>query len=220
MAAGEGPVKLEDVAGVRSRVSWQAIIAGAIAALATNLVLILFFAAIGITLTESGVRANAVGSGELIAILFSLFVSLFVGGWFATQLTAGETQREAVLYGILTWATVVATSVFLSGLGLGSGYFAVMRGAIVVQEVTVVQAPASGAPNATNAANAAPTQQQLDAARQRAEAALVAASWIALVGVLLGLGCCIGGALVGRGATLRLFQPTVQVEERRELIIP
>ena len=58
------------------------------------------------------------------------------------------------------------------------------------------------------------------AAVQRAEEALVAASWISLVGVLLSLGTCIGGAMVGRGPSLRLFQPRVQVESRQELIIP
>ncbi len=115
MAVGEGPVKMEDLTGVRSRISWQAILAGAVVAVATNLVLTLFFAAIGITLTESGVRSNAVGVGALIATVVSVLVSLFVGGWVATQLTAGETEREAVLYGILTWAAFFAISVFMVG---------------------------------------------------------------------------------------------------------
>lgn len=235
MAAGEGPVKLEDVAGVRSRISWQAIIAGAVAAIATNLVLTLFFAAIGITLTEAGVRGNSVGVGALIATLFSLLLSLFVGGWIATQLTAGETEREAVLYGILTWAAVLALSVAVVGMGVRAGYFAVMGGAMIAQQTP----EARNAQSWEDAArNAGVSQQQIDAMKasanpdraraagndpanqDRAHDALVAASWITLVGVLLSLGTCIGGAIVGRGPALRLLQPQVQVESRRELIIP
>lgn len=234
MAAGEGPVRLEDVAGVRSRISWQAIIAGAIAAIATNLVLTLFFAALGITLTEAGVRDNAVGIGALVATLFSFFISLFVGGWISTQLTAGETEREAVLYGILTWAAVLALSVMVLGMGVRAGYFAVMGGAVVAQQSPEVRNAASWEDAARNAGV---SQQQIDAAKasidpnraravandpatqEKAHQALVAASWITLVGVLLGLGCCIGGAMVGRGPALRLIQPQVQIE-RRELIIP
>lgn len=236
MAAGEGPVKMEDVAGVRSRISWQAILAGAIAAVATNLVLHLFFAAIGLTLTEAGVRDNAIGVGALVASLFSTIISLFVGGWVATQLTAGETEREAVLYGILTWATSVALSVMIVGMGVRAGYFALMGGAMVVQQSPEVQNAQSWEQAARNAGV---SQERIDAAKasmdpnraremandpatqRRAHEALIGASWATLVGVLLSLGTAIGGALAGRGPALNLAAgPRVHVEARRELIIP
>jgi hypothetical protein len=111
-----------------------------------------------------------------------------------------------------------------------------MGGAMVAQQTPEVR----NAQDWEDAArNAGFTQQQIDAMKasadpnraravandpdtqRRAHEALVAASWTTLVGVLLGLGCCIGGALVGRGPALRLVQqPPVQVEARRELIIP
>jgi hypothetical protein len=236
MAAGEGPVRVEDVAGVRSRISWQAILAGAIIAIAANLVFTMFFAAIGLTLTEAGVRGNAVGIGALIATLFSVLISLFIGGWVATQMTAGETERESILYGILTWAAVVGISLMLVGMGLRAGYFAVMGGAMVVQNSPEVQ-------NASNweqaARNAGVSQERIDAAKtsidpnraqamandpntqQKAHEALVAASWTALVAVLLSLGTAIGGALVGRGPSFRLMTiGGTHTEVRRELSIP
>ena len=236
MAAGETPVRIEDVAGVRSRLTWQAIIAGAFIAIATNFVLTLFFAAIGLTLTEAGVRGNNVATGALIATLVGIIVSLFVGGWIAAQMTAGETDREAVIYGILTWATVIALSVFLVGMGLRAGYFALVGGAMVVQ-----QSP--GVNNAQSfeqaARNLGMSQQQIDAAkasvdpnraqaaandpqtREDAQEAVVAASWAALVGVLLSMAASIGGAMVGRGPSFRLF-PVLQAhsEPRREIVIP
>lgn len=236
MAAGEGPVKMEDVTGVRSRISWQAILAGAVAAIATNLVFTLFFAAIGITLTEAGVRENAVGIGALIATMCSVIISLFVGGWVASQLTAGETEREAVLYGILTWAAVVAMSVFLVGMGVRAGYFALVGGAMVAQQSPEVRNAQSWEEAARNAGV---SQERIDAAKasvdpnraratandpaaqEKAQEALVAASWAVLVGVLLSLGAAIGGSLLGRGPALQLIAARqVQVEARRELIIP
>jgi hypothetical protein len=230
MATGEGPARIEDVAGVRSRISWQAILAGAITAIATNLVLTLFFAAIGISLTEAGVRERAVGVGAMIAILLSLIASLFVGGWVATQLTAGETEREAVLYGLMTWAAVVVLSAVLVGMGLKAGYFALMGGAMVTPEVRNAQDLEQAARNAgwsqasIDAAKASvdPNRPMDPITRDRAHEAAVGASWAALVGVLLSMASAIGGAMVGRGPAFRFFPATgVQtVEARREIIIP
>ena len=230
MAIAEGPMKVEDVAGVRSRISWQAVLAGAITAIATNLVLTLFFAAIGISLTEAGVRERAVGVGALIAILLSVIASLFVGGWVTTQLTAGETERESILYGIMTWAAVVVMSAMLVGMGLKAGYFALMGGAMVTPEVRNAQDWEQAA------RNAGVSQERIDAAkasvdpnrpmdpitRDRAHEAAVGAAWATLVGVLLSMASAIGGAMVGRGPAFRFFPATrVQtVEARREIIIP
>ena len=237
MATGAEPVRVEDIAGVRSRITWQAVVAGAFTALTANLVFTMFFAALGLTLTEAGVRANAVGTGALVAVLLSVIVALFIGGWVTVQLTAGETERESILYGIMTWAAVVILSVLLVGTGVRAGYFALVGGAMVVQTSPDVQ-------NAANWEQAARTagvsQERIDAAKasidpnrarqaandpvaqERAQEAAVAASWAALVGVLLSMAASIGGAMTGRGPSFRLF-PTARVEPvavRRELIIP
>jgi len=236
MVTADAPVKVEDVAGVRSRISWQAIIAGAITAIATNLVLTLFFAAIGVTLTETNMRDNTIGMGVLIATLFSVILSLFVGGAVASQLTAGETDRESIIYGILTWAAVVAISVGLVGMGVRAGYFAVMGGAMIAQQSPEVQNAQSWEQAARNAGV---SQERIDAAKasidpnraremandpatqEQARRALISASWITLVGVLLSLAASIGGAMLGRGPTMQLVPDRqVHVEARRELIIP
>jgi len=230
MAAGEGPAKVEDVAGVRSRISWQAVLAGAITAIAANLVLTLFFAAIGISLTEAGVRERTIGVAALVAILLSVIASLFVGGWVTAQLTAGETERESILYGIMTWAAVVVMSAMLVGMGLKAGYFALMGGAMVSPEVRSAQDWEQAA------RNAGVSQERIDAAkssidpnrpmdpitRDRAHEAAVGAAWATLVGVLLSMASAIGGAMVGRGPAFRFFPATHTrtVESRREIIIP
>ena len=237
MVAGEGPAKVEDVAGVRSRITWAAVLAGAVIAVAVNLVFTMFFTAVGLSLTETDVRANAIGVGALIAVLLGMLASLFVGGWVTAQLTAGETEREAVLYGILTWAAAVGISVLLVGMSVRAGAFALVGGAMVVQATPEVQS----AQNWEQALrNAGATQAQIEtvrtgldpnkarevandpAAQERARQAAIGASWAALVGVLLSMATAIGGSLCGRGPAFRLLPAArVQtVEARRELIIP
>ena len=53
------PVKVEDVAQLRSRISWGAILAGMVTALASALILTLFFAGLGLSLTATDIRSNA-----------------------------------------------------------------------------------------------------------------------------------------------------------------
>jgi len=209
------------VAGVRSRISWQAILAGAITAVAANFVFVLFFGALGLTLTEAGVRANAVGVSALIATLLSVIASLFIGGWVATQLTAGENEREAILYGIMTWAAVVVFSAMLAGVGLRAGYFALVGGAMAVQSSPEAQAQIDAA-RANLDPNLAREIANDPVARERAHEAAVGASWAALVGVQLSMAAAIGGAPGGRGPPFPLISSVRApvIAERRELIIP
>lgn len=215
-------LKVEDVAGVRSRISWQAVLSGAILAVATNFVLTLFFAAVGLTMAEQGVRAGNVGTAALIAALVSIVVSLFIGGWASTQLTAGENEREAVLYGILTWALVVGFSLAIVGMGARAGYFALVGGSMIGSQSPALQQRVEAGLNAAQAraeqaqANP-PTQEQID----QAERAAVGASWAALVGVMLSMAACIIGAMCGRGVAFRLLPVarSTAVVQRREIAI-
>ena len=214
-------VKMEDVAGVRSRISWPAVVAGAVVAVATNLVLTLFFAALGVTIAEAGVRENTIGTAALFAALLSIILSLFVGGWVSTQLTAGETERESVLYGILTWALVVGFSLAIVGMGARAGYFAIVGGSMIAQQNPAVQ-------QKLEEAKATVEQKKEEvkndpAAQEKAEKAAMYASWAALVGTMLSMAAAIGGAMVGRGATFRLVTgsraaPTTTTS--RAIIVP
>src|SRR5581483_9950739 len=194
-----------DLVGVKSRVSWGAIVAGGAVALATYIVLTLLFAAIGITLSDAGVRDNAVGIGELIAAIFTVVAALFFGGWIASQLTAGENRQEAAIYGILTWAAFVAVMLFLVGVGVRAGYFAVMGGSVIVQnsERSVSWEDAArqqGVPQqqidqwkATLDPNHVRAEVNDPANRERARQAAMYAAWIALVGTMLSMAAAVGG---------------------------
>ena len=136
---------------------------------------------------------------EIAPAVFTLLASLFVGGWVATQMTAGETHREAVIYGILTWASVTAVSLVMVGMGVRAGYFAVVSGTMVAQNTPAVQqqsweqlARSAGVPQERiDAARQAINPEQVRAEatdpanRERAENAAVTAAWIGFVGALL-----------------------------------
>lgn len=230
MAHETQPVQYEDITGVRSRVSWGAILAGTAIALACSLMLTFFFTAVGLSLRDADIRGDAMGVGALIAAVLTLLVSLFIGGWVATQMTAGETHREAVIYGLLTWATFTAVSLAMVGMGVRAGYFAVVGGTMIAQNTPVAQQSWEELARAARV-----PQDRIDAARQainpdqvraevnnpvnqeRAENAAVTAAWVGFVGALLSIGAAIGGALAGCGPNFRLF-PAVATH-RQEIIV-
>src|SRR6478735_9100883 len=74
-------VHIEDVAGVRSRVSWGALLGGAVIAIAAAMVFTFLFAAIGVSLRDADVRGENIGIAAIIAAIATLAVSLFLGGW-------------------------------------------------------------------------------------------------------------------------------------------
>jgi multidrug efflux pump subunit AcrB len=206
-----------DLFSVKSRVSWGAVVAGAVIAMACYMVLTLLFAAIGVSLTETGIRDNALGVGVIVAMVGSLIVSLFLGGWVAAQLTAGENQREAAIYGLLTWAVYMGVALWFVGSGVRTGYFAAVGGAMTVQN--------QANPNWEDAARrAGVSQQRIDDVRagidpnkareaandprtqERVREAAIASAWIALVGTMLAMAAAVSGAMVGCGPSFRLFR--------------
>lgn len=222
-----------DLVGVGSRVSWGAIFGGTVIALACYVALTFLFAAIGISLSDAGVRANAIGVGAIVVAICTIVISLFVGGWVSSQLTVGENRQEAAIYGILTWAAVIFVSMLLVGMGVRAGYFAFVGGSMVAQNNARVPAWEDAARQAgVPEAQIADAKAKIDPSRVRAEVndpanqqkaldAAVTASWAALVGMMLSMAAAVGGALVGRGMVFRLF-PVVRVREAggARLVVP
>jgi hypothetical protein len=223
-----------DVMGVKSRVSWPAVVAGAVIAMACYLILTLLFAAIGVTLTETNIRDNVIGVGVIIAMVCSLIFSLLFGGWVAAQLTAGENQREAAIYGLLTWAVFMGLSLWFVGIGVRTGYFAAVGGVVVAQRT-------EGTTTWEEAARrAGVSQQRIDdlkastdpnrareiandpAAQERARQAAMAGAWTALVATMLSMAAAVCGAMIGCGPAFRLFRVAAirRAPDGPRLIVP
>src|SRR4051794_9625490 len=110
-----------DLLAVRSRISWGAIAAGAMVALATYVVLTLLGLAVGIEVAVRGADVS-MGAPAAIYTLVTLLVAMFFGGWATSRLAVGESKLEAVLYGIILWGTLFLGMVWLLGTGVRIGF--------------------------------------------------------------------------------------------------
>src|SRR5436305_1057283 len=117
--------KATDLLAVRSRVSWGAIAAGAMVALALYLFLTLLGVALGIEAAARG-RGSNLGSGAALYAILSLLLSMFFGGWATSRLAVGETKLEAVLYGIILWGVLFLGLVWLFNAGIRTGFGAMV----------------------------------------------------------------------------------------------
>jgi hypothetical protein len=103
-----------------ARVSWGSIFAGALIAMAIQLVLTLIGAAIGMATLDPGTgdnpSATALGVGAAIWLLVSSVISLFAGGYIAARL--GGTFN-GWLHGLTTWAVVTMLTMILLSSAVG-----------------------------------------------------------------------------------------------------
>lgn len=114
---------MEDVVGVRPRISWAAIFAGAFIAVVALLVLSSIGTAVGLSVTRG---RTPQGTATLVwAIVFAM-VSLFLGGWTSSQCVARETRKEAALQGMVLWGVIYFSLILLGYLGVFTSFNIVM----------------------------------------------------------------------------------------------
>ena len=200
----EPAVGVEDVLPVRSRISWGAVLAGAVIGLATIMVLGLLGSAIGLTVNDD-VDTDTLSAGAALWGVISTIVAMFLAGWITCLCAVGETKREAVVHGIVTWGVVLAMGLWLVAMGIGAGFDAMTglapvaaagdgsdwtaaaRRAGVSQESieqmrqTIQSAPADAGQAAQNPEN-----------RRRVEQTATSLSWWTLAGTVLSLASAIG----------------------------
>ena len=225
-------VDLEDVSGVRSRISWGAIMAGSVLALALYFLLTLLGGAIGFSVSDKFEGRN-IGIAAAVYAIVVTAVCLFAGGFVASQLTAGENKREAVVYGLLVWAAVFTMLLWLMATGVRSGFNAMVG--VATAGTTVANATAQNTSQADfeeAAHRAGYSQQQLEDLKQRVknapadakaaaedpatkaqaeqrarEAGEVATrvTWWSFFGTLISMLAAAAGGFVGAGPSFRLF---------------
>jgi len=221
-----------DLVGVRSRVSWGAIAAGAMVALTIYIVLTLLGVALGI---EVAVRQSGayLGNGAAIYSILALLLAMFFGGWATSRLAVGESKLEAILYGLILWGVLFTGMVWMLGsgirtgfgglVGLASGAYTTDEGRIDVDRVAH-DLKQAGLDDATvtkyrgyyervrdNPGTAGEVSRELSSEPGTREAARQA-SWWSLAGVLISLATAVIGSLVGSG---ELLQPVPILGVRR-----
>lgn len=139
-------VGIRGTAPLLRRISWAAVIAGMVIAVAVQVVLSFLGTGIGMGTIDpmqySTPSAGALGTGAGIWWAVSSIVSLFAGGWVAGHLAGSPEKSDAVLHGLLTWGVATIITVYLLASLVGT----VVRGsAAVVGKTAEVAASGVGA---------------------------------------------------------------------------
>jgi len=207
----KGPVQPSDVMSVGTRVSWGAVLAGAVVALTIYATLTLLALAIGVTTIDRlAGREVEFEIGAAVVMTFALMASLFFGGYVASLTTAGENTRESVIYGILVWGTMFGLLLTVgSSLTLGMG---AMLGSVKNTDAS----PALSSKDLQAKLDLTPEQQQkyeqtiAGAQSLTKKVDPVTLAWWGFATLVLSLLAAMGGSLAGAGPELvfrRIFVP-------------
>ena len=113
----------DNMASKVSRVSWGAILAGTLTALAVVSMLNLLGLGIGFStidpMTEND-PLNGLGTGTLIWLGLSNLAALFVGGMVAGRMSGYPSKSDGGLHGFLSWALFALVSFFLITSAVGT----------------------------------------------------------------------------------------------------
>jgi len=213
-----------DVWSVGSRISWPAIFAGVVVAMAVSFVLTNFATATGLsTMQRASGKTILIFAG--IAYIVTTMIALFLGGLAATRLTTRETKGEAAIYGLIVWGTCAV----LLAAGLGSSAGMTMNATRTADQLGTERPFWHGLgwsdeqvkayegmtdPNEVRARLNLNDEQmrRYEDSRQKSNEAAASmrnitpqeAAWWTLLALLLSMASAIGGALVGSGPELSI----------------
>jgi hypothetical protein len=219
--ANTDTVRPEDVTSVGTRISWGAVIAGGVVAMAVYVVLTTLGAAIGFSIGRD-TRVETLANGALVWAIATTALALFAGGWTTSQLTAGETKCESMIHGLILWGTVVAAMLWMTASGIRSGFNGMLSVAYAGHVATegdldaaarqlgfnqaqIDEAKAKLNRTAEDARDTANDRDTRDQAKDSARRGAAMITWGALFGILLSMGAAIGGAVVGAGPSRQLL---------------
>jgi hypothetical protein len=205
---------IETDADLAPRMSWRAVLAGAVIAIAIGAMLNLLGVAMGAAaldpydLSRGEAKGLAVAGGVWIAL--SNAIGLFVGAWIASR--AGPHPdpwrlRTSALQPLAIWASAFLLALVIAAFS-GTGFMgalvrgAVQQPAIAAEAMDPGIAPLPGDSVASEDAPAIATASAADAAEKAADATAGTAGW-GFLNMLLGLIAALaGGWFAGRGSTL------------------
>ncbi|BDG06171.1 hypothetical protein [Anaeromyxobacter oryzae] len=166
------------------RLSWGAVIAGVLLAIAAHIVLGLVGAALGFAAAPADSRG--VGAAAAIWALVTPFVATLLGAWLACRMASEWDTAGSNLHGVMVWCIgLIAGAIFLTGT-LASG--AMTAGAAASGNAGMMQGLGGTTPSDMRGPRG---QAQAEQAGKAAAATMGGAAMAALAGLL--------GAFVGAG---------------------
>lgn len=104
------------------RVSWGAIFAGVVVAVAIQIMLGLLGLGIGLTQIDPASEENplsGLGSGAAIWSILTILIALFIGGWIAGRLAGVPRKTTGTLHGLVVWGLATIFMVYLTTSAVG-----------------------------------------------------------------------------------------------------
>lgn len=105
------------------RVSWGAILAGAVVAIVTQIALSLMGLGLGLGAFDpatSGDTLRGLGIGAGLWLLVSTIVAFYTGGYVAGRMAGLPRRPDGMLHGIVAWGVVSLFTVYLASSAVGS----------------------------------------------------------------------------------------------------
>lgn len=134
------------------RISWGAVFAGVVIAVAIMIVLNLLGLAIGLATIDPatgdtpGGRTLSIGAG--IWWIVSALIALYIGGWVASRLAGAFRNETGTMHGLLVWATSTLAMLWMGTSAIGAlvgGTFNALGSGMQVAGQVAGQAAATGA---------------------------------------------------------------------------
>jgi ElaB/YqjD/DUF883 family membrane-anchored ribosome-binding protein len=147
---GRTSLAVEETEAVK-RMSWGAVLAGAVVALSVQLLLSLLGLGIGLATVDPAVgdTPSAASFGIATGVFYAIvtLVSLFAGGWVAGRLAGMPVRTDGLLHGVVTWAVAMLLLLYVVTTTVG----AVLSGTLGMVSSTL-QAAGQGVQAAAGAA--------------------------------------------------------------------
>lgn len=217
----------ETAVGFIRHISWGALFAGIMVAIASQVTLTLLGIGIGLAVVNPGEQqsptAMAVGAG--LWWLITGLVSLFIGGWVSARVSGSIRKSEGALHGLATWAAAAVFSLLLMTTGVAGliGGSANMLGHYAGGQQAQGRSPDQLMDEAreqlgdlTGRQPRAPGERTVtrDDVKSAKDNAARAALW-AFFAMLLGCGAAIGGGVTGAPHPRRSAAVSAEEEQRR-----
>lgn len=114
-------------------IRWGAIFAGVVVGISVQTLLGILGIAGGLSVMN-GTPGESTGSGPVLWMIVSLFISAFAGGFFAARMSGSRRKVDGSMYGAVTWAV----SMLLFAMMLSTTAGAILNGLYSAANTTVI----------------------------------------------------------------------------------
>lgn len=181
---------------LQKRLWWPAIIAGAIVALAAQVMLGVIGGAFGVSGANAG--SNALGVISAVWLILTPLVALFAGGMCAVFLARPRERRFASFYGVMVWAVGLLAAGVIASVVASTSFAGLLTGA-GIEHAGYMNAPRAERQHIQNQKNSTDANKIQDKASDYG----TGGAWALSFDLVFSLLTCIGGAALMHG---RIFE--------------